>query len=41
MQKDYTVDRVGDTLVCQDWEKAYNVLDENYKEWLQWMDKWN
>jgi hypothetical protein len=41
MEKNFEVDRVGDTLVCQDWERVYDTLDDNYKEWLGWMSKWN
>jgi hypothetical protein len=32
---------VGDTLVCKDWQKAYDVLDENFEEFVQWRKEWN
>ncbi|KAG1751342.1 uncharacterized protein EDB91DRAFT_601502 [Suillus paluster] len=37
----YEKDRVGDTLVCRDWEKAYSALDENYEQWVQWREHWD
>jgi len=36
MQRDYEKDRIGDDLVCQDWMRVYDVLDQNYADWLQW-----
>ena len=41
MDKDFDQDRIGDTLVCQDWEKVYSVLDSAYAEWAQWSKQWN
>lgn len=41
LEKNYEVDRVGDQLVCQDWERVYDVLDENYENWLDWRGQWN
>ncbi|KIJ64929.1 hypothetical protein HYDPIDRAFT_65502, partial [Hydnomerulius pinastri MD-312] len=33
MQRDFENERVGDTLVCHDWEQVYTALDENHQEW--------
>ncbi|KAH9929361.1 uncharacterized protein B0H18DRAFT_996757 [Fomitopsis serialis] len=41
MDRNFEQDRIGDTLVCRDWEKVYNVLDGAYAEWEQWSQKWN
>ncbi|THH21428.1 hypothetical protein EW146_g150 [Bondarzewia mesenterica] len=41
MKRNYEKDRVGDTLVCRDWEKVYGELGENYERWLGWREKWN
>ncbi|KAJ7578713.1 hypothetical protein C8J56DRAFT_1170445 [Mycena floridula] len=41
MLKDYETDRLGNERVCQDWDRAYDVLDDNYNGWLQWRSKWN
>lgn len=31
----------GDTLVCEDWGRAYEALDVNLREWENWRDLWN
>ncbi|KAJ7065982.1 hypothetical protein B0H15DRAFT_926007 [Mycena belliarum] len=36
MARDYDVERIGDTLVCDDWERAIDFFDEKYAEWLEW-----
>ncbi|KAJ7699278.1 hypothetical protein B0H17DRAFT_926522 [Mycena rosella] len=41
MARDYSLERVGDTLVCKDWEKAFEVFDEKYSEWMAWRAMWN
>ncbi|OBZ67519.1 hypothetical protein A0H81_12741 [Grifola frondosa] len=41
MQRDFEVERIGDTLVCQDWGKVYGVLDEAYAEWRKWRVQWH
>ncbi|KAH9834558.1 uncharacterized protein C8Q71DRAFT_147219 [Rhodofomes roseus] len=41
MTRDFEQDRIGDTLVCRDWGKVYDVLDEAYAGWEQWSKKWN
>ncbi|KAJ7484284.1 hypothetical protein FB451DRAFT_1554849 [Mycena latifolia] len=38
MERDYDVDQIGDTLVCQDWERAFEFFDEKYAEWQAWQD---
>lgn len=32
--RNYEKYKVGDTLVCEDWERVYNDLEENWKSWL-------
>ncbi|TFK68842.1 hypothetical protein BDN72DRAFT_841320 [Pluteus cervinus] len=32
-ERDYEVDRLGDTLVCKDWTKAYEELEKNFERW--------
>jgi len=41
MEKDYTRERLGSDLVCHDWSKLYNVLDEKYEDWWEWTLQWN
>jgi hypothetical protein len=41
MERDYAAERVGDTLICKDWERAFAVFDEKYDEWLAWREAWN
>ena len=41
MKRDFEQDRVGDTLICRDWEMVYNVLDSAYAEWERWSMQWN
>ncbi|KAH7884129.1 hypothetical protein F5I97DRAFT_1898746 [Phlebopus sp. FC_14] len=41
MERDYEYERVGDTLVCRDWEPVYSALEENYRNWLEWAKEWN
>ncbi|KAJ7114042.1 hypothetical protein C8R44DRAFT_796149 [Mycena epipterygia] len=41
MERDYELERISDTLVCRDWEKAFEILDGKYEEWLSWRDVWN
>ncbi|KZT01769.1 uncharacterized protein LAESUDRAFT_663257 [Laetiporus sulphureus 93-53] len=41
MVRDFEQNRVGDTLVCRDWEKVYNVLDSAFVEWSTWSVQWN
>ncbi|KAH7929040.1 hypothetical protein BV22DRAFT_1117083 [Leucogyrophana mollusca] len=35
LQRDYEQDRLGDTLVCWDWTKVYDVLGDEFAEWFQ------
>ncbi|EPT00049.1 hypothetical protein FOMPIDRAFT_1123480 [Fomitopsis schrenkii] len=41
MKRDFEVDRVGDTVVCQDWGRVYEYLDDAYAEWTSWRAQWN
>lgn len=41
LERDYEVERVGDTLVCEDWEQAYAALDKNFYEEGKWLHDWN
>ncbi|TFY55968.1 hypothetical protein EVJ58_g7915 [Rhodofomes roseus] len=41
MERNFSKERVGDMLVCQDWEKVYMELDENVAEWEAWSSRWN
>ncbi|KAJ7792081.1 hypothetical protein B0H13DRAFT_2394080 [Mycena leptocephala] len=41
MERDYESDRVGGTLVCKDWEKAFQSFDEKWAEWVAWREVWN
>ncbi|KAK7036794.1 hypothetical protein VNI00_011460 [Paramarasmius palmivorus] len=36
MEKDFSVDRVGSDLVCQDWEYAFGVLAEEEEKFREW-----
>ncbi|KAI0259596.1 hypothetical protein BC834DRAFT_1045174, partial [Gloeopeniophorella convolvens] len=40
MEKNYETDRIGDTLVCEDWEQLFEVVDGNYKAWREWKAHW-
>lgn len=41
IERDPEVDRVGDTMVCQDWEKLYKVMNENDEDYARWRKEWN
>lgn len=41
MLKDFETERVGDTLVCQDWNRVFEDLDQNHERWLEWRKQWN
>jgi len=41
MERDFENDRVGDTLVCRDWQKVYTTMDVNYRSWTEWEKDWN
>ncbi|KAF8123124.1 hypothetical protein EV363DRAFT_1357498 [Boletus edulis] len=41
MERDFENNRVGDTLVCRDWEQVYDTMDENYQDWTEWAKQWN
>ncbi|KAI9461092.1 hypothetical protein HD554DRAFT_2176371 [Boletus coccyginus] len=41
MERDFENERVGDTLVCRDWQQVYTALDENYQNWTEWAKEWN
>ncbi|KAJ6464364.1 hypothetical protein C8R45DRAFT_1023826 [Mycena sanguinolenta] len=41
MEQDYELERIGGTLVCRDWGKAFDILDAKYEEWLTWRETWN
>ena len=41
MERNFENDRVGDTMVCRDWEQVYTGLDENYQNWTEWAKEWN
>ncbi|KAG9309708.1 hypothetical protein JVU11DRAFT_10384 [Chiua virens] len=34
-RRDFEMDRVGDTAVCLDWERVYDTLGSNFREWQQ------
>jgi len=36
MERDLENERVGDTLVCRDWQHVYTALDENYQSGWTW-----
>ena len=35
MMRDFEVDRVGDSVVCWDWEKVYDVMGRSFLEWKE------
>lgn len=41
MERDFEEDRIGETLVCEDWERAYEELDANEAKWESWRGQWN
>lgn len=41
MQSDMELGRVGDTLICEDWEKVYEELYHNQAQWMEWKSWWN
>ncbi|KDQ31840.1 hypothetical protein PLEOSDRAFT_1100367 [Pleurotus ostreatus PC15] len=41
MEIDYEEERVGETLVCRDWETAISIFDERYEDWVKWRNTWN
>lgn len=41
MERDYEVDRVGDTLACRDWSTVFDELDRNFAEWTEWKAEWD
>lgn len=41
MERVYDVERVGDTLICSDWERAFELLDRKYEQWQAWREVWN
>ncbi|KAI0258514.1 hypothetical protein BC834DRAFT_911153 [Gloeopeniophorella convolvens] len=40
MAKNYDTDRIGQTLVCEDWERLYEVIDGNNEAWFEWQARW-
>lgn len=40
MDRNFEEDVMGDTLVCNNWEKAYNVLDDAHQNWRDFRDQW-
>ncbi|CCM06170.1 uncharacterized protein FIBRA_08411 [Fibroporia radiculosa] len=41
MERDFEKERIGDTLVCKDWQKLYENLERDDKEWSAWAAQWN
>ncbi|KAJ7602493.1 hypothetical protein DFH06DRAFT_359759 [Mycena polygramma] len=41
MHRSFDLDRIGDTLVCKDWEGAFKFFDKKYEEWQEWRDVLN
>ena len=41
LQRDIGEDRVGSSMICQDWGQAYERLDTNYEEWEEYAKSWN
>lgn len=39
MGKNLEEDRRGDEIICRDWERVYDVMDERYEEWLVYRKK--
>ncbi|KAI0258333.1 hypothetical protein BC834DRAFT_975246 [Gloeopeniophorella convolvens] len=40
MEKNYETDRIGDTLICEDWEQLFEDIDGNYEAWVGWKAQW-
>lgn len=38
IDRDLGQDRRGGELVCRDWERVYDVMDEKYDEWLEYRE---
>ncbi|KIJ44343.1 hypothetical protein M422DRAFT_228437 [Sphaerobolus stellatus SS14] len=38
-EKDFTIERVGATHECRDWEIPYNMMDENFEIWKKIKEK--
>ncbi|KAF8067800.1 hypothetical protein FPV67DRAFT_1158098 [Lyophyllum atratum] len=41
MERNLDVDRIGDTMVCRDWEAIYAAMNENDDAFGRWGKKWN
>ena len=41
LTRDTMVDRIGESLVCQDWEQVLVAREVNYAEWAFWNAQWN
>lgn len=41
LERDFDKDRLGDTLICLDWESVYDDLDSRFEDWKDWRNKWN
>ncbi|KZT63704.1 hypothetical protein DAEQUDRAFT_733535 [Daedalea quercina L-15889] len=37
-ERDFERDRLGGTRTCLDWEKAYDAVERNWDEWVQFRD---
>ncbi|KAH9929375.1 uncharacterized protein B0H18DRAFT_208792 [Fomitopsis serialis] len=40
MQRDYAAHRMGDNLLCRDWEAVFAALDRKQQEWLEFNIEW-
>ncbi|KAF7792945.1 hypothetical protein EIP86_004048 [Pleurotus ostreatoroseus] len=38
MQRNFTIERVGATHTCQDWEPVYDMVADNWKAWERYRD---
>ncbi|EGN92255.1 hypothetical protein SERLA73DRAFT_66072, partial [Serpula lacrymans var. lacrymans S7.3] len=36
LKRDFNADRLGDTLICRDWEKVYSKMSDQFSQWLRW-----
>ncbi|KAJ7432221.1 hypothetical protein B0H11DRAFT_1760855, partial [Mycena galericulata] len=41
MEREYDSQRVGETVLCKDWGRAFEFFDHKWAEWVAWREKWN
>jgi hypothetical protein len=41
MQRDWEVDRIAGSMVCENWESIFEEVDQNSEYWEEWRREWD